>query len=105
MNIPKFNLWQRQLRKVLLKPVPKKSVPEPPRRWRIVKGDTVSTRSEQNFHAFTVAQVEVISGTDVGKQGTILAVYRHAMKVLVGGVNLVRSLNVCTFAAQLTQLW
>jgi len=51
-----------------------KPVPPPIRSWKIVRGD----------------KVEILSGKEKGKRGTILKVYRREQRVLVEGLNLVK---------------
>lgn len=49
-------------------------------RWKVLKGD----------------KVEVISGPEKGKQGTVLKVLREKNRVIVEGVNVVSSKSTCS---------
>lgn len=75
-------------------------------KWKIIKGDTVrllfllastsTSPSPLTLTAHTM-QVQMMRGPDAGKQGKVLRVLRKKNKVVVEGINIVRScrLSLC----------
>jgi hypothetical protein len=70
-----------------------KHLPDPISVWKIVRGDKASSspvKFDSVFVCDSVWQVQVMSGKESGKQGTVLKVYRKEQKLLIQSLNLVR---------------